>query len=739
MDPFTATSLAETIVQFVQFARSIYQQVREIQKSASSLTKKNEDMQWSAEELQQIFTHTAIGVGEVGPLASPHERAICELGQKCQELSTVVVHDVRAVARKGRSNVFDAAKGVLRRIRNMTEINTKIDKLDRVQAALFKHLHAHINDQQRGVTNAVVDLVEQNRELETSRTTGLEQFKTEIRSAISTITARPKIHTDDGFSSVLSDWGRRANQYKKEQPILGSLHFPEMLRRKDDILNRHSRTFIHTDEDINKSLEEWARPKELIKASFYFWYTGSPLQKLQDGLLRSLLFEILRQCPSSIPTVCQGRWNDSETFTSSPWDTHELRDTLKHLNLHSTMMRFCFFIDGLDEYGGPREAGENDDASPAQVMEIIETMQTLSKLKDIRLCISSRPWVVFENPFGRNTDRKLYVFVESRVDEADLQRLVSGIVENSHGVFLWVVPVVESLLRGLMNHDRPADLRQRLLHMPTTLTGYFERMLSSAEDIDQEQATQILQTSLCADWSLYVITYSFIGDEQLTQDECIWRQENAEIRLKVRCPDFLRVIYDGGPPKTAQDMAQHEVHFLHRTKLLRQRIKSPFDPYRYTFLSLLAQIKGAYLSPEEGTRNQEQILQTPKTELLAELQRSLDTQPDIGYLFDHGIGSFIHAVEKELLLYTQWPLLDNALRPVLTNRHFQKNYPCPAMVSLLLRYGADPNVFVPCRRETVWERYIDRMHIHKRGNALKNQKNDHIAIVLDLLRHKADP
>ena len=46
----------------------------------------------------------------------------------------------------------------------------------------------------------------------------------------------------------------------------------------------------------------------------------------------------------------------------------------------------------------------------------------------------------------------------------------------------------------------------------------------------------------------------------------MWRQENAEIRLKVRCPDFLRVTHYSGQhysklPKTAQDMTHHEVGF----------------------------------------------------------------------------------------------------------------------------------------------------------------------------------
>jgi len=41
-----------------------------------------------------------------------------------------------------------------------------------------------------------------------------------------------------------------------------------------------------------------------VVASHYFWNAGSPMQKSQTGLLRSILFDIFRQSPEIILTVC---------------------------------------------------------------------------------------------------------------------------------------------------------------------------------------------------------------------------------------------------------------------------------------------------------------------------------------------------------------------------------------------------------------------------------------------------
>ena len=44
-------------------------------------------------------------------------------------------------------------------------------------------------------------------------------------------------------------------------------------------------------------LADWCPARRLLTPTFFFWNTGSLLQKSVDGLLRSLLYQIIFECP----------------------------------------------------------------------------------------------------------------------------------------------------------------------------------------------------------------------------------------------------------------------------------------------------------------------------------------------------------------------------------------------------------------------------------------------------------
>lgn len=54
-------------------------------------------------------------------------------------------------------------------------------------------------------------------------------------------------------------------------------------------------------------LQAWADSQPLVIASHYFWSAGTSMQKSQQGLLQSLLFDIFKSCPKCIPVVCPTR------------------------------------------------------------------------------------------------------------------------------------------------------------------------------------------------------------------------------------------------------------------------------------------------------------------------------------------------------------------------------------------------------------------------------------------------
>ncbi|KAK0260686.1 hypothetical protein LTS09_004983 [Friedmanniomyces endolithicus] len=198
--------------------------------------------------------------------------------------------------------------------------------------------------------------------------------------------------------------------------------------------------------------------------SFFFWNTGTELQRSQDGLLRSLLFQILRECPDLIPIACSERWTQVEGLRhfEEPWTRKEVRQAFDRVVHQKDLQRsFFILIDGLDEFS-------NDEYS-ADHYALIQDLKALSSSPYVKLCVSSRPWNSFLEAFGNDSARYTVVERNTQEDMAEYvdgvlladprfetltqrdsraHRLVEEIREKSQGVFLWVFLAVRSLLRG---------------------------------------------------------------------------------------------------------------------------------------------------------------------------------------------------------------------------------------------------------------------------------------------------
>jgi hypothetical protein len=233
------------------------------------------------------------------------------------------------------------------------------------------------------------------------------------------------------------------------------------------------------------ALRAWGGVKPVIIASHYFWAAGSALQKSDEGLLRSLLFDVLDQCPDYIPIVLRQRWRSGpgsgprRTTASSRWTKSELQTAIEILKQQTDLpVQFCLFIDGLDEYSGDHHG-------------LCQLVHGLSQTLGIKVCASSRPWNVFEEHFGSNPRSKIYIHELTLRDirlyatselrrelrsglEEDKQWIVDQITERAQGVFLWVFLVTRQLKDGFANHDSVSDLRKRLDSIPLDLEEFFK-------------------------------------------------------------------------------------------------------------------------------------------------------------------------------------------------------------------------------------------------------------------------
>ncbi|KAK0708830.1 hypothetical protein B0T21DRAFT_270516, partial [Apiosordaria backusii] len=254
------------------------------------------------------------------------------------------------------------------------------------------------------------------------------------------------------------------------------------------------------------ALQSWAGGRTLVFTSFFFWKSGSQLQKSLAGLVRSILYYILRACPELVPDLLPDVWSQ---LSGIPWyclseisittnDIHRgLTQVLQSPDKHSPGTRcFCFFIDGLDEY---EETPQND----RKVLVDLLNNWHLAAPGMVKLCVSSREDNVFMNAFSHEHRLRLHEltrhdikhYVTDRLqgipDSQGKLYLVNNVLKRSHGIFLWVSLVVKLIREQMENGTNIPDLVKWMDGLPDELNSLFDSILQSLNPIDRKRAYQV--------------------------------------------------------------------------------------------------------------------------------------------------------------------------------------------------------------------------------------------------------
>ena len=317
-----------------------------------------------------------------------------------------------------------------------------------------------------------------------------------------------------------------------------------------------------------KHLQPWAGQIPLVIVGFFFWGSGTKMQMSQIGLLRTILYEALSHCPSLVPMVFPEQWRMHRASGTHhrKWTRSELLKAFELLSQPSKPAKFCFYIDGLDECEGDHG-------------ELIHLLDDVASFSGVKMCLSSRPWLQFEDAFGHSShlmlqdltyrDVKLYIstslcenarYLELEKEPAFASDLVEEIAKKASGVWLWVHLVVRSLLDGLTNADKLSDLQKRLRSVPADLEDLYGRMLDSIDDFYFENASQLFQIVLAAQSPPSLLGLSFADEEDsllalraqirpLTDEGTLSRCQVMKRRLNSRCKGFL----EAPPPKAEPD------------------------------------------------------------------------------------------------------------------------------------------------------------------------------------------
>lgn len=418
-----------------------------------------------------------------------------------------------------------------------------------------------------------------------------------------------------------------------EQEASCRIYFSEWLREGDGIFWISGKPgsgkstlckYIVSTSQTENLLRNWSKPKPLYTASYFFWKAGNDLQTSLEGLLRTILYDILRKSPDLIPDIFPLRWQQAQYSTrdASPWTKGELLEGLECLLGHRMSARFFLVIDGLDEYAG----------DPSDVVQLL---RNLSLSPDVKICLSSRPWNIFQDAFGDrskmlklqdltrndiiryvsdNLESSLHFTSLQKVDDS-YQGLIEGIAAKAEGVFLWVYLVVKSFLQGLTDGDTIGDLQVRLSQLPSDLEEYFRHIVDSVEKMHVKSSARTLKLCTLARAPLPLLCFTLSDEcdiDALQGLDIHWSQEKVKAknvftirRLNARCRGLVEV-------RCSQDTLSERcvVEFLHRTvrdflenektdSYLRPKAGEDFFPYTalmQIWIGFLRLVKDANLS-----------------------------------------------------------------------------------------------------------------------------------------------
>lgn len=352
--------------------------------------------------------------------------------------------------------------------------------------------------------------------------------------------------------------------------------------------------FILQHQQTRANLRAWAGDKQLLTSEFLFWYWGTSLQRSQEGLLRTLLHNILQRNPELISHVMPEPVQDSvegRGHLQSPtlaelkrWFTKLQHD----LTGPSSRYRVCLFIDGLDEY-------EGDHA------ELASFFLDLSSNNFLKIIVSSRPTTACASIFAQCPGLRLQdltlddvrVYAATRLEsdteflnQEHVQALIDVIVDRSCGVFLWVFVVVNSLLEGLRDGDTVRELQDRVDDMPLELEDLYNHMLDRIPPKYRKQASEMLQlvmANLHGFHGLGYITpmpaiqlsFSLDAPDQaiesshglIPEEEAIKRVTQIELRLMSRCLGLLELRNPRASTSKSKRSSTATVELLHRTAI----------------------------------------------------------------------------------------------------------------------------------------------------------------------------
>ncbi|KAL8724123.1 MAG: hypothetical protein Q9181_006974, partial [Wetmoreana brouardii] len=623
MDPIAGISLAASVVQLVDFSIKAAKTCQNIYQQGS--TSDYIDADYTASHLAYLSTSLQQSLNDTGARSaalSREEKDLKDLARKCEDCAGKLQHKLRKLQTQPQASALEVARKAARSIwkkNDIAKIEEQLEGYRRLlETALLYRLSQRF-DAQSLITNERFAKSDQSLKhvvtclasSQTSLGTLVKQESEQIRQHINAQVAHleqlhineclyqevtrslffPEISSRqeqvmtefDGIENTY-EWifdepstpdSELENQSEEPQQQPHWANFPEWLRSgskvywingkagsgKSTLMNS-----ICNHERTGDLLKQWSAKRRLLTPTFFFWNAGVRQQKTVDGLLRSLIYQMLTEC----------------------------RELIAFFKAH-VPVAICVFIDGLDEFDGRYNA-------------VVEAINSISNQNHVKICLSSRPLLDFERTFAgmpslrlqdltynsilAYADAQLFNSIEGRISysEHDKERARSirhDIVMRAEGVFLWAVIAIRDLRDGLQDIVDLHELELAIDGLPAGVENLYMQMLNRIKPAYRREAVRFLRIILYeseSPWgrgSLDLYRLYFIDRERLAGDQPLSYKTVATSAvveacqaLKTRLLSHTLGLLDVTPARVNDRMYLRgdydqilltKVHFHHRT------------------------------------------------------------------------------------------------------------------------------------------------------------------------------
>ncbi|KAL8976549.1 MAG: hypothetical protein Q9205_007460, partial [Flavoplaca limonia] len=566
MEALAAVGLVANIVQLVDTAGRAFTVCWEIYTSDrstedTSLAFTSEQLHEAYSDLSKFLNNTVIPIGS-GINLIPLATQCCETAKSLQE-------ELDALRKPPGSGVRATLKKAWLKKQKQKAIGKLKSALDEYEKALDSKILVDIREslgtfdaKQEGQSKQLGQQLSQlSSDLKACQLGFAGQLSSEIDRYVTASEAQHEVTRDHVRTHItelnlshidqLNEQRRQQQDQQQHDQFLRSLWFEEIHIRMNDIADSHSQTLHWMFEDdatrpwdsfcswlqgndrlywingkpgsgkstlmkflINSPrtrdlLAQWSLGKSPLIVGFYFWLSGSELQRSFKGLLCSIIHQLVHEDRQLVTKLLHRNTGLLSKRNTGDWSKQELQRILTQtINLLDHPL--CIFLDGLDEFD------QKDDID--QLLSLVETSFESAMIK---FCKSSRP----ENYITKRLsgykqlrlqdltayDMELCIRTKLKatrtqcpptsIDDEYLESIVETIVKKADGVFLWVYYALSSLVRGMRNEDDFGVLLGRIEELPNGMHQLYlqmwNRLNEDQQHYQEEAATYFSYVATC--------------------------------------------------------------------------------------------------------------------------------------------------------------------------------------------------------------------------------------------------